>query len=136
MDWNDITGEKKRFSCKLISNKEEVSLLGKDWAYAKRCFLEFGNNKLIFPENDIYFNEIKLATMRIYRSAFFIQGCVLTIKGDSFIHHFGLKYSDFWKAELPFKVERVNERPPFLLLRQSLIIILIIYVLYQLAQKM
>lgn len=134
MEWDDITGKKKKFFCKALLDKDQVSLLGKEWAFAKRCLLEVKEDKLIVSGKEILFKSIKSATLRIYRSAFFIQGCILTIKGEGFTHNFGLTYSDYWKGDLPFSVQRSYETPPFLLIRQGIVFILILYTAYMIIQ--
>ncbi|MDM8518351.1 hypothetical protein QUF76_19320 [Desulfobacterales bacterium HSG16] len=134
MEWDEITGEKKKFFCKAVLNKNQVSLLGRDWAFSKRCQLEIKEDKFIVAGQEILLEAIKSATLRIYRSAFFIQGCVLTIKGEGFIHNFGLNYSDYWKSDLPFPVQRSYEKPPYLLIRQGIVVILILYSTYKIIQ--
>lgn len=121
----------KKFLCKAILNKKDSSDLGFDWAVSKRCIFKFSEDYLEVPGLKLQFAEIESATLRVIPSAFFVPGCVLSVKvTDGAMHHFGLRYSSFWKKELPFSVERSKSKPPLLWPRRILIVCLFAWIIW------
>lgn len=123
------------FMAKVIRDKETFPSASKRWNRAPKCTLKIESTELSYDDWCIPFKEINKATIRTYRSALFFEYAILSIETDSNTHHFGIKYDDYWKGELPFAVERISEDTPFLLVRQAIIVCGIIYVLWQLITR-
>jgi hypothetical protein len=90
-----------------------------------------GDDHLEAGKTKVAFSEIKTATLRIVPSAFFLPGCILSLEtntGDN--HHFGLRYSSFWKKDLPFKVERKKVAVPTIWLKRLVIIGMFIFLIW------
>ncbi len=120
------------FVCKAIFNRDEVPLFGKEWKRAKQCMLEVDSAGFSFGGTAIPYKKIDQITLRTFESAFFFKCCVITLKGEDFSHHFAMRYSEFWEKELPVKVERVKEETPFLQVRKAVMVLIIIYIIYEL----
>lgn len=122
----------KTFLCKAISNKEKTSELGMDWATSKRCFLKVADDYIEAANIKIPFSEIQSATLRIVPSAFFMPGCILTVVNTTgTVNHFGLRYSAYWKGDLPFKVERLSSQVPLLWPRRILILAILFWLIWK-----
>lgn len=123
------------FSCKLIQDSQELPKSSRDWTRARRCTLSFTDNGLKYLDFFIPYEDITKATIHIYTSAFFFEYGIFSITTNEFTHHFGIKYSDYWKEELPFPVERIAQETPFILFRKSLIILILIYIFWEVVKK-
>lgn len=123
------------FSCKIIKNRIELPKSNRDWTRAKSCKLSFTKNGLEYLDTITPYEEITQATIHIYQSAFFFEYGIFSISTHHFTHHFGIKYSDYWKGELPFPVERIAEETPFILFRRSLIIMILVYIFWEVVKK-
>ncbi len=130
---SSIIGE--TFSCKIIKNSVELPKSNRDWTRAKRCKLTFTENGMEYLDTITPYEEITQATIHIYQSAFFFEYGIFSISTPHFTHHFGIKYSDYWKEELPFPVERIAEETPFILFRRSLIILILVYIFWEVVKK-
>ena len=72
--------------------------------------------------------------MRIYKSAFFFEYGILSLTAVGKTYHFGLKYCEFWKGDLPFEVEKIHEETPFIIFRRSLILLILVYIFWKAVQ--
>lgn len=125
----------KKITCKVIPDSTELPRSSKQWTRAQRCTLEFKENGLTFLKNYLPYEEIENAMIHIYPSAFFFEYGILSITIVGKTHHFGIQYTDSWKADLPFAVERIYEETPFILFRRSLIILILIYIFWEVVKK-
>ncbi|MFA4828816.1 MAG: hypothetical protein WC855_10825 [Thermodesulfovibrionales bacterium] len=122
----------KTFLCKAILNKEKTSEIGMDWATSKRCLLKIADDYIETANIKIPFSEIQSATLRIVPSAFFIPGCILSVVNTTgTVHHFGLRYSSYWKGDLPFMVERLSSHVPLLWPRRILILAILFWFIWK-----
>jgi hypothetical protein len=119
------------FMCKIILDSEQLPSSNKQWTRAKRCTLTIPAGGLQFKDIFIPFEDIEKATLHIYQSALFFEYAVLSITSGGKTHHFGIKYSEYWKGDLPFSVERVQEETPYLLFRRALMVIILAYIIME-----
>jgi len=122
------------FTCKIIENGDEPPRSNKKWTRARRCRLQIHTDHLHFDGRSIPASNVEKAVLRIYKSAFFFEYAVFSIQAAGKRYHFGLKYDDFWKGNLPFAVERVHEETPFILFRRSLIVLILVYIFWKVVQ--
>jgi len=120
--------------CKGILDSNEFPKESRQWKRAKKYSLILKSDQLAFNGHVTKFEDIDRATIHIYQSALFLEYAVLSITSDGITNHFGIKYDDIWKSDLPFEVERIKEGTPFLLFRKSLIIVIIIYIFWQIVK--
>jgi hypothetical protein len=126
----------KRFACKAILNKATSSNLGLDWATANRCLLKVTDEYMEAIGKRIPFPDIVLADLRIVPSAFFIPGCILTVNTVAGMRvHFGLRYSSFWKNNLPFPVNRSSVTVPLLWPRRIINLAIFAWLLWWIMDK-
>lgn len=123
------------FKCKVILDSDEMPKSSRQWTRAKRSELVIDSRGLTYANHFTSFNEIEEATIHVYKSALFLEYCILSIKNNNSTHYFGVKYSDYWKGDLPFEVKTVHEETPFLLFRKSLIILIIIYIFWEVVKR-
>lgn len=123
------------FSCKIIPNSDSLPGSNKDWTRAARCTLNFTENGLEYLDYITPYAEITQATIHIYQSAFFFEYGIFSLSTAEYTHHFGIKYSEYWKGELPFPVERIENETPYILFRKSLIILILIYIFWEVVKK-
>lgn len=126
-----ITDTPITFICKVILNSDDFPQSNKQWTRAKKSKLHITGKGLSYEDYFVPFSEIKKATINIYKSALFMEYSILSIKHGETTHYFGLKYTDYWKGELPFALKTIHKDTPFLLYRKSLIILIVIYILWQ-----
>ena len=123
----------KTFICKAILDKNRTPDVGMDWAISKRCLLSIGEEYLVAWGNKLMFSEIKKATLRITPSTFFLSRCILSIETrDGVLNHYGLRYSSFWKNELPFEVERINVNIPNVWFSRAFIVGMVLLIVWYL----
>jgi len=122
-------------NCKIIPNRKELPTSSKEWTRAQKCSLTVAKEKLIFDGSIIRFNEIEKATITIYQSALFFEYGILSLTSNGETNHFGIKYDDFWKGPLPFEVDRNVTETPFLLFRKGLILLIIVYIFWEVVKK-
>ncbi len=133
---NKVTFDKPVvFKCKVILDSDEMPKSSRQWTRAKRSELVIDSKGLSYSNHFTRFAEIEEAKIHVYKSALFLEYCILTIKKQNSTHYFGIKYSDYWKGELPFDVEIIHEETPFLLFRKSLIILILIYIFWEVVKK-
>lgn len=125
----------QEFPCKIITGSEELPHSSKLWRRAKRCNLRVDRQSLHFLDSSISYKDIDQATIHIYSSAFFFEYGILAIRAGETRVYFGIKYSDFWKGILPFPVERIEEHSPYILFRRGLIIMIFIYIFWEVVKK-
>ena len=132
---DEATNVPETFSCKIIQNSVELPKSSRDWTRAKRCRITFAKEGLEYLDTFTPYADITKATIHIYPSAFFFEYGIFSITTSEFTHHFGIKYSDYWKEDLPLSVERITEETPFILFRKSLIILILIYIFWEVVKK-
>ena len=125
----------KTLNCKVIPNRKDVPTSSKEWTRAKKCSLTVDKTQLIFDDNTIRYEDIEHATITIYQSALFFEYGILSVNSHGVTHHFGIKYDDFWKGPLPFEVDRVSTETPFLLFRKGLILLIIVYIFWEVVKN-
>ncbi len=123
------------FPCKIILDHDELPKSSKQWTRAKKYKLVIDKEGLSYGGFFTPFEDIEKATMHIYQSAFFFEYSILSIKSGKSTHYFGIKYSDYWKGDLPFELEKIHEKSPYLLFRKSLIILILIYIFWEVVKK-
>lgn len=125
----------KSFPCKVIQDADELPKSSKLWKRSKKFTLIIHDDHLSFNDTAIPYSEIDKASLHIYQSALFLEYGILSVQYRNKLYYFGIKYDDFWKNALPFEVERIKEETPFLLFRKSLIIVIIIYIFWELVKR-
>ncbi|MBM9606210.1 hypothetical protein [Desulfopila inferna] len=123
------------FTCKIIPDSDELPGSSKQWTRAKRCTLRVLDDRLIYNDTYTSYAEMEKAEIHIYQSALFFEYGILSIKAGGKTNHFGIKYSDYWKGELPFPLERIHEETPYIFLRRTLIVAIIAYILWEIIQR-
>jgi hypothetical protein len=126
----------KRFVCKAVLNSDTTTDIGLDWAMAKRGILSVDDSYIQMNDLKIPFSEISSAMIRIVPSAFFLPGCILTIKTERGTHHFGLRYSKYWKGTLPFNVARTEVRVPYLWPRRIIAVVILFYMVFRIIESL
>lgn len=121
--------------CKVIQDSDVLPKSSRQWTRAKKCNLILEREFLQFENIQINYSDIESAAIHIYKSALFLEYGILSITSGGKTNYFGIKYDDNWQGELPFKVDRIHEETPFLLFRKSLIIVIIIYIFWELIKK-
>lgn len=121
--------------CKVIADSPVLPTSSKQWTRAKKCKLVIDHDGLHFQENFIGLESLKKCTMHIYKSALFFEYGVLAVETDDATYHFGVKYDDFWKGDLPFPMERARQETPFILFRQILIIVILVYIFWEVVKN-
>ena len=119
------------FTCKAILDKEEMPSSSKQWTRAKKYTLTFKDNGLEYGVFFTPYSEIEKATLHIYKSAFFFEYAILALETTAGKHFFGIKYSDFWKEDLPFAIEHREEETPYIFFRRILMVCIIVYIVWE-----
>ena len=119
------------FACKAILDKEEMPSSSRQWTRAKKYTLTFEEKGLAYGTIFTPYSEIEKATLHIYKSAFFFEYGILALETTAGKHFFGIKYSDFWKKDLPFEIEHREEETPYILFRRILMISILVYILWE-----
>lgn len=137
---NDTTTETESyvgesFTCKAILDSEEMPRSSKQWTRAKKYTLTFKETGLAYGSFFTPYAEIEKATIHIYKSAFFFEYGILSLETTAGKHHFGIKYSDFWKQDLPFRVEHNEEETPYILFRRILMLCIVAYIFWEFVKK-
>ena len=103
----------KKFYCKVLFNKEDITTTSLNWALSKRGRLIVTDDYFKFGKKEMRFSEIKSSILKKVPSAFFWPNYVFTIvMKDGESHHFGFIYSSYWKRKFPFNVERTDTHLP------------------------
>ena len=125
----------KKFISKAILNSDKASAAKVDWSAAKHSVLEFGENHLRAAGFKIDYSAIESSTLELARSRFLAPKCVLTIEmTDGVIHHFSLRYSSFFKGDLPFAVKRKGIAVKSLWPKRILVFIALGYVIWRIVK--
>lgn len=122
------------FTCKAILDRNEMPNSSREWNRAKKYTLTFEEDGLAYGSIFTPYTEIESATLHIYKSAFFFEYGILRIETPTGNHFFGIKYSDFWKGELPFTLEHKEEESPYILYRRILMIGIVVYIIWEIVK--
>ena len=121
--------------CKVIQDREQLPRSSSEWTRASKCTLQMREDRLTFLDKSIPYSLIDKAELHIYQSALFFEYGIFSIHHEGTTTHFGIKYDDYWKGDLPVEVERKTEETPFLLVRKSVIVVMIIYIIWEILTK-
>lgn len=122
--------------CKVILNSKELPRSSSQWTRARKCKLSFSEDRLHFLDFSVRYGDVEKATIHVYQSALMFEYGIFSLQHHGETVFFGIKYDDFWKGDLPFPVERVKEETPFLLVRKSVLLVMILYVIWQLIKML
>lgn len=117
--------------CKIIENADSFPSSSRQWTRAEKCTLEFTGEALHFKSSSVKYEEIEDAKVHIYQSALLFEYGVFSFNIGGKTVYFGIKYDSLWKNELPFPVERIHVETPFLLIRKAVLLVMVLYVIWE-----